>query len=110
MTFLYPKEAWAGGSGKAILCGEGLRGRIRQATNVDVETSTHQSAGLYLYGCIPLLAVPDDLERGFKSVITTCPKVNSVRNPSKGRKRTSLQGISLCHSVSLKWFPELKIL
>lgn len=39
----------AGGSGMAMLHDEGSRGRISQATNVDGETSTHQSAGLHLY-------------------------------------------------------------
>lgn len=40
----------AGGSGR----------RIKQATDVDVETCTHQTAGTYK------VAVPDELETGFK--------------------------------------------
>lgn len=57
--------------------------RIRQATDADVETSTHQTASL------DKVAVSDELETDFKCVINTHPKVNSVGNPCemKCRKR-----------------------
>lgn len=45
MTFPYPKQALAGGSGMEIFPAEGPGGRVRQATDEHVETSTHHTAG-----------------------------------------------------------------
>lgn len=81
MTFLYPKQALAGGSGMAIFCAGGSGGRIRQATNADVETSTYQTDGL------AKVAVPDELETGFKCVTNTHFKVNTVGNPCEMKCR-----------------------
>ena len=87
----------AGGSGR----------KIRQAVDADVETSTHQTAGL------DKVAVPDELETGFKCVINTHAKVNTVGNPceTKCRKRRNHKPrILLCCDASPKCFAKLKIL
>lgn len=58
MTFLYPKQTLAGGSGMAIFHAGASGRRVRQAADADVEISTHQTAGL------DKVSVPDELGTG----------------------------------------------